>query len=116
MLIDGFAERFLECFEKSPSVDFPIDLTSLYALHTDPQEEFWQRIHFAQLAFALPSTRHGYLTDGLGASQGPNPGRCRCPVAGHPQSCDRLLWKGSCFNKTCVCVRPVVAGPPGKSS
>jgi hypothetical protein len=65
-LIDGFAERFLECFEKSPSVDFPIDLTSLYALHTDPQEEFWQRIHFAQLAFALPSTRHGYLTDGLG--------------------------------------------------
>jgi hypothetical protein len=66
LLIDGFAERFLECFEKSPSVDFPIDLTSLYALHTDPQEEFWQRIHFAQLAFALPSTRHGYLTDGLG--------------------------------------------------
>jgi hypothetical protein len=56
----------LECFEKSPSVDFPIDLTSLYALHTDPQEEFWQRIHFAQLAFTLPSTRHGYLTDGLG--------------------------------------------------
>jgi hypothetical protein len=70
-LIDGFAERFLECFEKSPSVDFPIDLTSLYALHTDPQEEFWQRIHFAQLAFALPSTRHGYLTDGLGPSESP---------------------------------------------
>ena len=58
----------MECFEKSPSVDFPIDLTSLYALHTDPQEEFWQRIHFAQLAFALPSTRHGYLTDGLGSA------------------------------------------------
>jgi len=58
----------LECFGKSPSVDYPIDLTSLYALHTDPQEEFWQRIHFAQLAFALPSTRHGYLTDGLGPS------------------------------------------------
>ena len=57
----------MECFEKSPSVDFPIDLTRLYALHTDPQEEFWQRIHFAQLAFALPSTRHGYLTDGLGS-------------------------------------------------
>jgi hypothetical protein len=28
---------FWECFEKSPSVDFPIDLTRLHALLTDPQ-------------------------------------------------------------------------------
>src|SRR5271170_694655 len=34
-------------------------------------------------------------------------------LAGHLQSCDRLLWKGGSFNKTSMSVRPVVAGSPG---
>ena len=57
---------FWEYFEQSPSVDFPIDLTSLHALLTDQTGGVLAvdplratRIHAAKYL-------HPYLTDGLG--------------------------------------------------
>ncbi len=45
-----------------------MDLTNLHALR-NAQKALWQRIDSHQLAFRLPSTRHSYLTDGLGSPQ-----------------------------------------------
>jgi hypothetical protein len=67
VLIDGFAERFLERFGKEPSLGFQMDLTNLHALLNDQKAGSRSELTSHPLAFRLLDTRHQHLTDGLGS-------------------------------------------------
>ena len=57
---------FWKRFGKEPSLGFPMELTNLQALLHDQKAGSGSEWTSHQLAFRLPSTRHSYLTDGLG--------------------------------------------------